>query len=51
MKKLKKKKPHKAVVTIKIKDQNDVIIEKIVKNYEEQVKGNEEIALLRDNYF
>ncbi len=45
------KQPSKAVVKIKIRGQDDIIIERIVKEYEEQVEGNEEIAMLRDNYF
>ena len=47
----KKKKLRKAVLTIKIKDQEDIIIDKIVKDYEENIVGNEEIAMLRDNSF
>jgi hypothetical protein len=49
MKKSKKKKPTKATITIKIKNQDDIIIERIVKDYEEQVEGNEEIAMIRNN--
>lgn len=45
------KQPSKAVVKIKIRGQDDIIIERIVQEYEEQVEGNEEIAMLRDNYF
>ncbi len=45
------KQPSKAVVKIKIRGQDDIVIERIIKEYEEQVEGNEEIAMLRDNYF
>jgi len=45
------KQPSKAVVKIKIRGQDDIVIERIIKEYEEQVEGNEEIAMLRDNSF
>ena len=45
----KKEKPSKAVVKISIKGREDIIIERVVKNYEENVKGNEEIAMIINN--
>ena len=47
--KKKKKKSSKAVVKISIKGREDIIIERVVKNYEENIKGNEEIAMIINN--
>ena len=45
------KQPSKVVIKIKIRGQDDIIMERTIKEYEEQVEGNEEIAMLRDNSF
>ena len=45
----KKKQHSKAVVKIKIRDEEDIIIERVVREHDEQVVGNEEIAMIRDN--
>jgi len=50
-KKLKKDQNKKAVIKIQIKDEQDIIINKIIKRYEEEKIGNEEIAMLQDKYF
>lgn len=47
--KMEKKQPSKAVVKIKIRDEEDIVIERIARDHDEQVVGNEEIAMIRDN--
>ena len=47
--KMEKKQPSNAVIKIKIRDEEDIVIEKIARDHDEQVVGNEEIAMIRDN--
>ena len=46
----KKKYMRKAKITITIKDKEDIIIEKMIKDYDELKKGNDEIYLLQQMY-
>jgi len=45
----KRKQHSKAVIKIKIRDEEDIVIEKIARDHDEQVVGNEEIAMIRGN--
>ena len=47
----KKEKKAKAIVKISIKGQEDIIIERIAKHYDEEIKGNDEIAMIINNSF
>lgn len=47
----KKKKKAKAIIKISIKGKEDIIIERMAKHYDEEIKGNEEIAMIINNSF
>lgn len=47
----KKEKPPKAIIKISIKGKEDIIIERMAKHYDEEIKGNEEIAMIINNSF
>jgi len=46
----KKKNIQKAQIKITIKGRNDIIIERMIKEYDELKKGNDEIYLLQQMY-
>lgn len=46
----KEKNIRKAKVTITIKDKKEIILERIIKEYDELKKGNDEIYLLQQMY-